>query len=58
MSRSIKVSDEVYQALLDNQRPRETFSEEIARLLKMTELLKAAVPLIHQQTIRLDWQRE
>lgn len=33
MSKSIKVSEEVYTRLLAQQRPRETFSNEVKRLL-------------------------
>ncbi len=46
MPKQIRVSDEVYQELLRMQRPRETFSQIIARLLRLSELLIKALPLI------------
>lgn len=33
MKKSIKVSEDVYHALIDLQRPRETFSDVVQRLL-------------------------
>ena len=39
MSKSIKVTEEVYKDLLEMQRPRETFSEEIERLLRVYRTL-------------------
>ncbi len=49
MSKSIKVSEDVYQALLLLQRPREPFSEIIRRLLSIHELLARAEPIIRGQ---------
>ena len=48
MSKSIKVSETVYGHLLRLQRPRETFSEIISRLIKATMLLSEAEPLIRK----------
>ena len=39
MSKSIKVSEEVYQELVKEQRPRETFNEEIERFLRVYKTL-------------------
>ncbi len=49
MSKSIKVSEEVYLELLTLQRTRETFSEEIKRLLMATQLLRKIEPIIRGQ---------
>ncbi len=57
MSKSIKVSEEVYQELLLIQRPRETFSEVIGRLLRVTELLMKAEPIIRGQHEYLESRR-
>ncbi len=46
MNRSIKVSDEVYNDLLQLQRPRETFSEVVGRLLSLYSLITKAEPII------------
>ncbi len=46
MRKSIKGSEEVYQQLLTLQRPRETFSELVARLLQAVELLVKVAPII------------
>lgn len=58
MAKQIRVSDDVYQMLLEIQRPRETFSELIARLLKMYQLLIAAEPIISGQHSYLEWKKE
>ena len=39
MMHSIKVSDEIYKELIKLQRPRETFSEEVERLLRVYSTL-------------------
>jgi len=57
MSKSIKVSEEVYLELLKLQRPRETFSEIIGRLLLMSELLRKIVPYIRAQAEYLESRR-
>ena len=49
MSKSIKVKEEVYNMLLEIQRPRETFTQLIARLLLMNELLTKIEPIIRGQ---------
>lgn len=49
MSRSIKVSQEVYDELVSHLRPRETFSQEIADLLNTAALMEKALPLLHQE---------
>ncbi len=46
MNRSIKVSNEVYGELLQLQRPRETFSEIVGRLLVLHKAIVAAAPMI------------
>ena len=46
MSKSIKVSEQVYQGLLKRQLPRETFSQVISRLIELAELLVKVEPLI------------
>lgn len=57
MSKSIKVSDEVYRELLLIQRPRETFSEIIGRLLKVSDLFAKAEPILRGQHDFLEEQR-
>ncbi len=47
MNRSIKVSDEVYQDLARLQRPRETYSEVVNRLINLYDLIGKASPLLH-----------
>lgn len=54
MSKSIKVSDEVYHELLRLQRTRETFSDIVARLLRVNELMWKAIPLIEGERERLE----
>ena len=49
ISKSIKVSEDVYQLLLEMQRPRETFSELINRLMTAAALLMKVEPLIRSQ---------
>ena len=39
MSRSIKVSDDLYEKLLDLMRPRDTFADVIRRALKVYEVI-------------------
>ena len=46
MNRSIKVSQEVYLDLQRLQRPRETFSQVIERLLSLYDLMGKAEPLV------------
>ena len=58
MSKSIKVSQTVYEDLLVLQLPRETFSEEISRLLQLAALLRKAEPIIRGQHEFLKWQLE
>ncbi len=57
MSKSIKVSEEVYLELLTLQRTRETFSEEIKRLLMATQLLRKIEPIIRGQHEYLESRR-
>lgn len=49
MPHQIRVSDEVYQMLLALQRPRESFSELIGRLLTAAVLLSKIEPLLQGQ---------
>ena len=49
MSKSIKVREDVYNLLLEIQRPRETFSELINRLITAVVLLMKVEPLIRSQ---------
>ena len=58
MSKSIKVSEKVYQLLLEMQRPRETFSEEVQRLLTAAALLTKIEPIIRGQHEFTKWQQE
>lgn len=46
MNKSIKVSDVVYGELLKLQQPRETFSDVVARLIKLYYVLQGAAPMI------------
>lgn len=57
VNHQIRVSEEVYLELLNLQRPRETFSELIRRLLLMTELLYKIEPLIRGQVNYLEQKR-
>lgn len=57
MSKSIKVSEGVYQELLLLQRPRETFSEIIGRLLLMSALIQKIEPYIKSQVVFLESRR-
>ncbi len=49
MSKSIKVSEEVYQKLLALQRPRETFSQVVERLADAADLLRRAIPALMEK---------
>ena len=49
MSKSIKVNEDVYYELITRQRARETFSEEIRRLLDTAIILEKAEPLLRGQ---------
>ncbi len=53
MNRSIKVSDGVYRDLLKLQRPRETFSEVVGRLLNVYDLMGKARPLFRTEADEL-----
>lgn len=46
MNKSIKVTEAVYTTLLEFQRPRETFSQVIARLLVAAQVLVKLEPLL------------
>ncbi len=46
MNKSIKVSDQVYGDLLNLQQPRETYSDVVARLIKLYYVLLGAAPMI------------
>jgi predicted CopG family antitoxin len=54
MSKSIKVDEGVYQELLALQRPRETFSQVINRLLRIAALLVKVEPFLETERIRLE----
>lgn len=58
MSHSIKVSDQVYQSLLALQRPRETFSGIIQRLIVNNALLTTALPLVRGHKNYAQWQKD
>jgi len=58
MSKSIKVSEEVYQLLLEMQRPRETFSDLVKRLLTAATLLTRIEPIIRGQHEFAKWKKE
>ena len=57
MNRSIKVSNEVYQGLLGLQRPRETLSGVVGRLLQCHDLLIKAEPILHEANDRVTLER-
>lgn len=40
MSKSIKVTEQTYERLCQHQRPRETFSDEVDRLLELYEVVQ------------------
>ena len=46
MSRSIKVSDQVFKELQELQEPRDTYSEVIARLIKITKELRGVSAIL------------
>ncbi len=56
MSKSIKVSEDVYKMLQELQRPRETFSELIERLLVAAVLLSKLEPIIRGQQALSEWK--
>lgn len=58
MSKSIKVSEDTYQMLLGFMRPRETFSELIARLLTVYVLMEKVLPFIREQQLSFRSQVE
>ncbi len=58
MSKSIKIAEPVLDGLRALQRPRETISETIRRLLFMYELLLKVEPIIKGQQSYLEWQKE
>ncbi len=58
MSKSIKIAEPVLDGLRALQRPRETISETIQRLLFMYELLLKVEPIIKGQQSYLEWQKE
>ena len=49
MSKSIKVSEDVYNLLLEIQRPGETLSAIIMRVIKASILMLKVEPLIRSQ---------
>ena len=56
MNRSIKVSDDVYAGLGKLQRPRETYSDVVTRLLGLYTLLAKADPMIHSADDLQRWE--
>ncbi len=58
MSKSIKISEQVYQELLLMQLPRESFSSVIERLLTLRHLLDKVAPLIRGSAEFRKWQEE
>ncbi len=57
MSKSIKVSEETYISLYHLRRSGESFSDVIARLLKMNELLMKIEPIIEGERNYLEYRR-
>lgn len=58
MPKSIKVSDKVYQALRKLQRPRETFSVEIARLLEIYDNMSVLRSILEGTREYAKWRDE
>ena len=58
MSKSIKVDEQVYQELLKLQRPRETFSQLVLRLLLIEALMQKVQPYIASERQRFEKQAE
>ena len=58
MSKSIKIAEPVWDRLRVIQRPRETISEVIQRLIFMFELLLKVEPIIKGQQSYLEWAKE
>lgn len=56
MNHSIKVSEETYQELLKLQRPRETFSEIVERLLVVQSKLRELANIIEGQAAYAEWK--
>ncbi len=54
MSKSIKISEENYQALWALQRPRETFSDIVGRLIHSHELLQKAALTIGEKKVEIE----
>ena len=53
MSKQIRISDEVYKALLEMQRPQETFSKEVERLVRVYKTLFEASNLLGPSPLAL-----
>ncbi len=58
MSKSIKVSEDVYKDLQGFQKARESYSDTIRRLLRLADVLDKAEPLIHGTYEYLKAQQE
>ena len=58
MSKAIKLSDEAYQELAVLQRPRETFSQVISRLLATYNAVDKLVATFERSDEFQQWQRE
>jgi predicted CopG family antitoxin len=56
MRRSIKVSDKVYQALLEEQRPRETFDDVVNRLLEIKAKVMELIEVMNKVPAYLAWK--
>lgn len=56
MAHQIRVSDEVYQKLLNDQRPRETFSEEVERLLNVQVKAVELSNILKGQAAYAEWK--
>lgn len=58
MSKSIKVSEQVYKNLLEMQRVRQSFSQQIEELITLRRMLDGIAPLIRGSAEFLKWQEE
>ena len=58
MLHSIKVTDDVLKALQEEQRPRESYTDVIARLLDIMRALRGLEPILRGSNSFHEWKRQ
>ncbi len=58
MSKQIRVDDQVYERIASIQRPRETLTNVISRLLDVYDIMMKVEPIIRGQHELSKWQAE